>query len=177
MPKKDDIFSQDLIEQRTKEYSKEEEQIEVKEEIKEYLGFRLGSEWYLVDMHYVEEIVKPARISPLPRQKSFVLGVMNIRGDIILNVDLRQLLTQTATDLHEHSRIIFVKSQTDTTGFLADEVIGVQKLDTGDFQIGIATIQGEHGEFTEGLYNKDNRHFVWLNMERILSKIGERLAK
>ena len=169
-------LSKGILEQRTLEYSQQKEKKEVKGEVEEFLGFRLGKEWYLIEMASIDEVVKHQRVSHLPRQKNIIQGVMNIRGEIKLIVGLGVLLSMTPTTIIESSRVVLIKSKTDSTGFITDEIIGVLKLDTGKFQTSIANVRGIEAEFINGLYNKDDNHFIWLNIERVLLEVAKRLS-
>lgn len=177
MKKQDNILTEDILEQRVREYSRQEEKTETKGELKEFLGFRLRTEWYCIDMSFVDEIIKSTMISRLPRQKDFVLGAMNVRGNILLIIDPGILFQLPPRDTGENPMVISVKTAEVLTGLFVDEVSGVMTLDTGIPQAPISTIKGIEAEFIRGLFKYKEKHFIWLDIERVLSEAGNRLAR
>lgn len=171
-----DPGANDLLKQRTLEYARRQEEVLVKKEIKEFIVFRLGQEWYLIEMDFADEIVKYPRLSQFPRQKDFMLGAMNIRGRIILGIDLGVLLNIGATKPTAVSRFLIIKSGVDTTGFLIEEIFETLRLDTGDFQEKMAMFKGPGTDYIKGFYQKDGRPLIWLDIDKILSDVGRKLA-
>lgn len=167
----------DLLRRRTHEYAQKEKRIEVRGTLKEFTVFRLKKEWYLIEMDFIDEIIKPSRISRFPRQRDFMLGAMNVRGNVILNIDLGILLTIGPVPMTETSKIIIIKTGNDTTGFFVEETSETIYLDTADIQEKIATLKGSSAEFVKGLYQKDSRHLIWLDAEKITAEIGNRLLR
>ena len=168
-------LTSDILKQRAKEYAQVEEKTEVKGELKEFLGFRLGKEWYLLEMELINEVLSLTRLSRLPHASELVSGVVNVRGAIVLVMDLAKLLHVPTAEHRDTSRFIFLKTSDDITGFLADEVSEIFLLGSGDSQPPIATITGLQAEFITGLFDINGKPFVWLDMERILVEVEARL--
>src|SRR6185312_5009031 len=51
--------------------------------------FRLGDERYALETQYVREVVRLSDYAPLPGAPAFVLGILNLRGEILSVLDLR----------------------------------------------------------------------------------------
>ena len=169
-------ISKDLLRQRTHDYAQKEEKIEIKGELKEFAVFRLRKEWYLIEMDFIDEIVRPSRVSRFPRQKDFMLGAMNVRGNVILNIDLGILLTIGSVPMTETSKIIIIKTGNDMTGFFVEESSETIYLDTANIQEKIATLKGSSAEFVKGLYQKEGRHLIWLDVQKITIDIRNGLS-
>ncbi len=171
------ILTQEIMKERARDYAKGESKLEVKGELKGCLAFRLGEEWNLLDMGVVDEVAKLPKLALLPRRPEPILGLANVRGRIILVVDLGEMLTRTKTKVSDQSRLVLLRTGNEVTGFIAEEVVGISKWDTGEAQDSFNIVGDLGAEFIKGLYSKEGKHWIWLNAERVLSEIGQRLTR
>jgi purine-binding chemotaxis protein CheW len=74
-----------------------------------YLSFRLGEESYGIAIRFVTEIIELPAFSPVPDMPSFVRGVMNIRGSVILVMDLRLRLRMPERPYDDRSCVVVIK--------------------------------------------------------------------
>jgi purine-binding chemotaxis protein CheW len=91
--------------------------------------FRLGAEAFGLRLHEVREIIMVGMITPVPRAPSFIEGVLNLRGEVMPVIDLRDrfgLDRQSATNL---SRIVITPIQGVFTGLVVDAVDEVKTVD------------------------------------------------
>jgi len=91
--------------------------------------FRLGGEAHALHLHEVREIIMVGLITPVPRAPSFIDGVMNLRGEVMPVMDLRErfgLPRQEATSL---SRIIITSINKVPTGLVVDAMDEVKSVD------------------------------------------------
>ena len=93
------------------------------------VGFKLGEELYAIDVLKIEEIIRFAEITAVPRRENFVLGVMNLRGKIIPVVDLRIRFNLDKFDFDKDTCIIVVKFDSEHIGFVVDSVVKVMRVD------------------------------------------------
>lgn len=56
------------------------------------LGFPVGSEWYAIDFDWVREVVAEPRVTPIPTVPTSVLGLVNLRGEMVPVFDTGRLL-------------------------------------------------------------------------------------
>ena len=93
------------------------------------VAFRLGAETYGLRLHEVREIIMAGMVTPVPRAPSFIEGVLNLRGEVIPVIDLRDrfgLPRQQATSL---SRIVITPIADIFTGLVVDSVEEVKSVD------------------------------------------------
>ncbi len=165
------ILTNELLKERAQVYAKQDEQVAVLGVLKKFFCFRLGKEWFLIEMSFVSDIIPSARISCIPKGKDFMLGMMNVRGGIVLIADLARLLHLESNLTQQNAKVVLLKTGENITGFPVDETQETMVLDTGCAQQSIATIQGIEAEFISGLFQREGKHFVWLNIERILLEV------
>jgi purine-binding chemotaxis protein CheW len=109
--------------------SKKAEEVQVVSNDLPLVVFRLEAEAYGLRLHEVREIIMVGMITPVPRAPSFIDGVLNLRGEVMPVIDLRDrfgLERQKATNL---SRIIITPIAGVFTGLVVDAVDEVKTVD------------------------------------------------
>ncbi len=84
--------------------------------------FRLKGEEFALDIASVREIVRAQRLTPVPLTPPFILGLTNLRGQIIPVVDVRLRLGLEASAIDDRSRLLVVELEGHPSGLLVDEV-------------------------------------------------------
>lgn len=95
----------------------------------EYLAFSLGGEAYAIEIGNIVEILKPLPITEVPRAEPDVVGVMSVRGRLIVVLDLKRRFKQKSSfTMDKKSRILLVDAIDEEIGLLVDEVLQVYRL-------------------------------------------------
>ncbi|MDQ2972127.1 MAG: chemotaxis protein CheW [Pseudomonadota bacterium] len=93
------------------------------------IGFRVGERQFVSSINEVNEILTmPPALTPVPATRNWLLGVANVRGNLIAVVDLKQFLLDQRTHVNERSRVLWVKQSGGGVGLLVDEVLGQRNL-------------------------------------------------
>lgn len=92
------------------------------------IGFRIGSRHFVSSINEVNEILTWPSLTIVPGTRSWLLGVANIRGNLVPVVDLKQFLEGERAVLTETSRILMVRQQGGSVGLLVDEVLGQRNV-------------------------------------------------
>jgi purine-binding chemotaxis protein CheW len=115
---------------RAQAMAKEEHDDKAKYEYTEIIEFQLGSENYAIETEFVRELCLLNNFTPLPGLPDFVLGIINLRGQILSIIDLKILLNLPASGLGELNKIIIIQNDKMEFGILADKVIGTYSLNS-----------------------------------------------
>jgi purine-binding chemotaxis protein CheW len=89
-------------------------------EVLELVGFVLAGERYGIESRFVREVARLTRFTPVPGTPEFVLGVTNLRGEILALFDLRHLLGVVAEGVTDLGRIVVLGEHRREFGLLAD---------------------------------------------------------
>jgi chemotaxis signal transduction protein len=92
---------------------------------KQFIRFELGEAEFALPLKNALEIAYVPDITPLPNLPQWVLGICNIRGDIISVVDLKQILQLKHAATAAATNMIIVHDQDLTTAILADKIMGM----------------------------------------------------
>jgi len=93
------------------------------------IAFSIAKEVYGLELQEVREIIMVGMVTPIPRAPSFILGVLNLRGEIIPVIDLRMRFGLEHQDVTELSRIIVTPINSIFTGLIVDSVAEVKNID------------------------------------------------
>lgn len=97
-----------------------------------YLTFRVGNQWYAVDVLRVYEVYNLVAISPVPDMPASILGVVNIRGAVVPVIDLRIRFNMADQALDLDNPIVFLHNDYDNIfGIVVDDVDDVINLSQG----------------------------------------------
>lgn len=93
------------------------------------VAIRLGDQRFLVPQDQVSEVVELSGLSRVPGSKPWLMGVSNIRGELIPVININDLLLDGVTALDLNSRILVLKHDHYPAGFLVDRVEGLRRFD------------------------------------------------
>lgn len=117
----------------------------------EVLTLALGAERYGIETTYVREVVRLANFTALPGAPEFVLGVTNLRGEILCIVDVRTFFAVPHAALTDLSRMIVLGTDAPEFGLLADRVDAMTKLRADDLLPVPASASGIAREYLRGV--------------------------
>ncbi|HEX6929675.1 MAG TPA: chemotaxis protein CheW [Gammaproteobacteria bacterium] len=94
----------------------------------EVVMFQLAYERYAVETRYVREVFRLEELTPLPCTPDFVLGIVNLRGEIVSVVDIKKFFGLPEKGITDLNRIVLLESGGMAFGILADAIDGVREL-------------------------------------------------
>ncbi len=132
--------------------------------------FKIGKEEFGVDIDDVREIVKMEEITKIPNSEEYVEGVLNLRGKIIVIVDLSKKLRLPAEEKTKDTRIIVVEVQGDTIGMIVDNCNEVIRLSTNKIEPAPEIIRRKlDSDYLDGVGIIDQRLIILINLSKVLS--------
>ncbi|MBP8714741.1 MAG: chemotaxis protein CheW [Lachnospiraceae bacterium] len=129
----------------------------------QYIVIRLGNELYGIDINYIDNIVRVPNMTRVPKVQPYILGVINLRGEVVPVMSIRLRMGLEATEVTKATRIIILKTeQYGTIGVIVDEVKEVVTLSPD--MIEKATYSNANGNFISGIgkYNVGNGYLISL---------------
>lgn len=102
--------------------------------MKKVLTFKINSETYCFDVMSVVSIDQKSHITEIPLAAEHVLGVINLRGQIIPVVDLRKLFHMQNAEASRESCNIFIETEAGRLGCVVDAVCDVIELTSGEYE-------------------------------------------
>jgi twitching motility protein PilI len=132
------------------------------------LAFRLREHWLLAPREDVREVITPPKVTRVPGARSWLLGVANVRGNLLPVTDLGQLLGHSRQNEHRDQRVLVFNSERIPAGVLVDEVVGYRQFAPSDQRHELA--QGAGGElepFLLGGFAREGRNWLVLSLHKL----------
>lgn len=96
------------------------------------IGFRLGEQWLFAPLDEVTELLTLPVMTRVPGAKSWVLGIANVRGNLLPIMDLNGYLYGRRTVVDKRTRILVINHRGVFAGLLVDEVTGLRHFEAAD---------------------------------------------
>ncbi len=133
--------------------------------------FNLGREEFGVDIMKVQEIIRLPEITRIPRSPDYIKGVINLRGKIIVVMDLDKRFGLPSKEITDETRIIVVDVEGTIIGMVVDSVSEVIRLlNTNVDQTPDIINQKINADYLKGVGKIDERLLILLNLDSIINE-------
>lgn len=150
-----------------------------REEIHQYLTFKLADELYAINVANIKEVLGVPRLTRVPRMPEFMRGVINLRGNVIPVLDLKMKFGLGETKASDDTSIIVTEvgnifsdgdEENFTIGIFSDIVQNVVAIEPSMIEpppkIGVSI----DTEFIVGMGRIDDDFVIILNIDKMLSE-------
>lgn len=137
--------------------------------IVELATFYVGDALCGMDILKVQEINKLMAMTKVPQAPDYVLGILNLRGQIVTIIDLGKKLGLGETDISQDPRNIIVNSTGGHVGLLVRKISDVVSADMEKREAAPANMRGIQGEYFTGVFKTEHNLIGILNVDKVLS--------
>jgi purine-binding chemotaxis protein CheW len=138
------------------------------EEFHQYVIFKLDNEYYGLNIHQVKTIERVMDITRVPYAPDYVEGVMNLRGDIVPIINLRNRFFLPSIDFGKDARIIIVSIEDITVGLLVDSSSEVLQLSAGNIDESPNFSSNVENDYIIGIGKDEDRIIILLDLKKVL---------
>src|ERR1700681_2590456 len=110
---------QEVMEERARKLARASSRDLQAASLLEVATFVLANEHYAIETHYVQKVVRLTEYTPVPGTPDFLVGVVNLRGDVLAVIDLRKFFGLPPRGLTDLSRVIVLGGDRPEVGVLA----------------------------------------------------------
>jgi purine-binding chemotaxis protein CheW len=130
------------------------------------IEFILSGEVYAIETHYVREVYPLTDFTVIPGLPPFVVGVINVRGQIISVINLKKLMNLPEVGLGELNKVIIIENDHMEFGILADVIRGTSTISVKSIQKKLTNLSDIGNEFLQGV-TKDQ--LIIFDAEKLLN--------
>ncbi|VVB88097.1 CheW-like domain protein [uncultured archaeon] len=131
--------------------------------------FSIGAEEFGVEIINVQEIIRMTSVTRIPQAPDYIKGIINLRGRIIVVINLNVVLGMQTKEQDENTRIVVAGIGDTVMGFVVDSVSEVIRLPEKNVEPAPAVIADKIGtEYVMGVGKFDNRLLILLNIAKVL---------
>lgn len=117
----------------------------------EVIEFLLAHERYAIASEYVREVYPLEELTTLPCTPAFVLGIINVRGEILSVIDIKKFFDLPEKGLTDLNKVIVLESADMRFGVVADVISGVRRIMRADIQSSLPTLTGIREDYLLGV--------------------------
>jgi purine-binding chemotaxis protein CheW len=145
--------------------------VDANDEVVQRVTFKLDNETYGINVMQVQEILRYTEIAPVPGAPEYVMGIINLRGNVVTVIDTRARFGMESTDLTDNTRIVIIDAETQVIGILVDSVAEVVYLKTSEIDIAPNVGNDESAKYIQGVSNREGELLILVDLDKLLSDV------
>jgi len=135
--------------------------------------FSVGREEYGLEIERVQEVIRMKAIKKLPRAPKFILGVMNLRGNIIPVVGLREKFNLDPLNYNDTTRVIVVNHRDKLVGMVVDEVTRVVNVPASSIEGNPDMVSDKTRALVRGVAKLEDQVIILVELDYLLYAVDE----
>ena len=135
----------------------------------QYVTFLLEDEIYGINVMQVQEVLRYSEIAPVPGAPSYVLGIINLRGNVVTVIDTRQRFGLMPADVTDNTRIVIIEVDKQVIGILVDAVSEVVYLNQSEIEKAPNVGTEESAKFIQGVCHKDDKLLILVELDKMMT--------
>ena len=137
--------------------------------ILQWVTFKLAGETYGVNVMQVQEVLRYSEIAPVPGAPPYVLGIINLRGNVVTVIDTRHRFGLQPGDITDHTRIVIIEAEQHVVGILVDSVAEVVYLRQSEIETAPNVGNDESAKFIQGVCHKNDELLILIELDKLLT--------
>ena len=132
--------------------------------------FKLADETYGIDVMHVQEVLRISEIAPVPGAPAYVLGIINLRGNVVTVIDTRSRFGLPGAETDDSSRIVIIESEEMVVGILVDSVAEVVDVNQSEIDSAPNVGNDESSRYIQGVANRESDLLIVVDLNRLLTE-------
>ncbi len=135
----------------------------------QWVTFHLEQEKYGIKVMQVQEVLRMNEIAPVPGAPHYVLGIINLRGNVVTVIDTRRRFGLPDVDSSDETRIVIVEADNNVVGILVDSVAEVVDLKMSEIETAPNVGNDESSKYIQGVSSRDDELLILVDVNKLLS--------
>ena len=134
-----------------------------------WVTFRLENEKYGINVMQVQEVLRVTEIAPVPGAPDYVLGIINLRGNVVTVIDSRKRFGLQSREMDDSTRIVIIESDNQVVGILVDSVAEVVDIRSSEIEQAPNVGTEESAKFIQGVSSIDGELLILVDLNKLLT--------
>lgn len=135
----------------------------------QWVTFHLAGETYGVNVMQVQEVLRYSEIAPVPGAPPYVIGIINLRGNVVTVIDSRHRFGLEAGEINDNTRIVIIETESHVVGILVDSVAEVVYLRESEIETAPNVGNDESAKFIQGVCHKNDELLILIELDKLLT--------
>ena len=110
-----------------------------------------------------------SEIAPVPGAPHFVLGIINLRGNVVSVIDTRKRFGLADKEMDDNTRIVIIESNDQTVGIVVDSVSEVVDIAEDEIETAPNLGNDETSRYIEGVSNREEHLLILVDLQKLLT--------
>lgn len=134
------------------------------------VGFAIGGESFVANRDHVNEVLMiPDNITRIPGAKRWLVGIANLRGQLLPMIDLKLFLGAGRSDRGRAARVISVRHRDVRAGLMVEEVSGFRRFVDGEYSQVAHNTEVRADSYTDGYFRRGEERWPVFQFDRLLT--------
>ena len=143
---------------------------DLENEIQRWVTFELERETYGISVSDVREVLRFTEIAPVPGAPSYVVGIINLRGNVVTVIDTRKRFGLGPKENDDATRIVIIEIDGQEVGILVDSVAEVVDLRLSAIEAAPNVGNEETSRYIQGVTSLDGNLLIIVDLNKLLSE-------
>jgi purine-binding chemotaxis protein CheW len=143
--------------------------VDTNDEVLQWVTFKLDCETYGINVMQVQEVLRYTEIAPVPGAPTYVMGIINLRGNVVTVIDTRARFGLEGAEITDNTRIVIIEAEKQVIGILVDSVAEVVYLRASEIDIAPNVGNDESAKFIQGVSNREGELLILVDLNKLLS--------
>lgn len=136
----------------------------------QWVTFHLCGETYGVDVMQVQEVLRYTEVAPVPGAPAYVIGIINLRGNVVTVIDMRDRFGLEPGEITDNTRIVVIEAEKHVIGILVDSVAEVVYLRQSEIETAPNVGNDDSAKFIQGVCHKNNELLILIELKKLLTE-------
>ena len=131
--------------------------------------FRLDDEIYGINVMLVQEVLRVTDIAPVPGAPGYVVGIINLRGNVVTVIDTRMRFGLSPREMDDATRIVIIEAEKQTVGMVVDSVSEVVNVYSNEIESAPNVGNDETARYIEGVVSRGEHLLILVDLNKLLN--------
>jgi purine-binding chemotaxis protein CheW len=137
--------------------------------ITQWVTFFLDNEKYGIKVMQVQEVLRMTEIAPVPGAPHYVLGIINLRGNVVTVIDSRKRFGLPDKEPDDSTRIVIIEAGDNVVGILVDSVAEVVDLRGSEIETAPNVGTDESSKYIQGVSSQRQELLILVDVDKLLT--------
>ncbi len=142
----------------------------INDSVLRWVTFRLADEVYGIDVMQVQEVLRVTEIAPVPGAPDYVLGIINLRGNVVTVVDTRRRFGLMPKESDDVSRVVIIETNKQIFGILVDSVAEVVDVAKSDIETAPNVGNEESSRYIKGVTTINSQLLILVDLNNLITE-------
>lgn len=141
----------------------------------QYLVFNISKENYLIDISKVREVISISKFEKVPNADSYILGMINLRGEVISIIDSSVILNTHIENINSTSnKIIIFEYLNEHVGLVVENVTKVMEIEKKSIEA--PPLYNEDSTYVSGVVQENENLYIVVDIKKTIKNLNNEAA-